>query len=234
MLRSIYIALILALVLVTSCENDYSYRGDMSSIAFSSDTLCFDTVFTGVASATTPLMIYNRSGKDMTIDRIWLSEESSANYNININGMNATDVGGLHLRSGDSLYVFVNIMPPVSDTPISMHTGELNVMSGSNVWTAHLLAYGMNVRHISGRITTDTTLDNELPYLVSGTLEIDSAATLNITEGTTIYMSEKSGIDVYGNLMSQGTISNRVKICSSRIDKFYADIPGPMLPIVGL
>jgi len=225
MRKSLYILLAALLNILGSCESDYSFSGSPSSIAFSVDTLSLDSVFTSLASATHKLMIYNRSGKDMTIDNISLRGGQSSLFNVNINGANATSVSSIHLCSGDSLYVFVNVLPPASDEKVYIVEDDIVVTGGSNVWTAHLLAYGLNVHRLSGHISQDTQFTNDIPYLISDTLSIDSGVSLILPEGTTLYMNEGSTICVYGSLFCQGSHDNMVSIRGYRIEKFYDDVP---------
>lgn len=226
MRQSLLIFFVSLSALFCACESDYSYRGDGTSIAFSTDTLSFDSVFTGIATTTAKLMIYNRSGKDMTLDQIYLKNGNTSSFNVNINGSNTTSLSNLHLRSGDSLYVFVNVFPKETDGKTYQLDDDIIVIGGSNTWSAHLLAYGMNVRRISGHLSTDTSFDNGLPYLISDTLTIDANVTLSVAHGATIYMNENAAIEVYGTLNCEGSLDNRIVFRASRTDKFYNDIPG--------
>lgn len=224
----IYISILLISLLTAliGCESDYSYRGNSSSIRFSADTLSFDTIFTGEATTTTSLRIYNVSGEDMTIDRIWLQGASSSAFHVNIDGVNKTELTDIRIRKGDSLFVFVNVLPRITNDFIYRLDDDIHVQAGSNKWTSHLQAFGMNAIRVSGRIARNTTWTAEKPYLLSGNVSVDKNATLTVNEGTQIFMSEKAQLDVYGRLITQGTRDNMVKISTARLDKFYSDIPG--------
>ena len=231
--RTYISALTLSLLMaVIGCESDYSYRGDATAIAFSADTLSFDTVFTGEATTTTSLMIYNKSDEDMTLDKIWLEGGSNSSFNVNINGSNATEMSGIHLRSGDSLYVFVNVFPQNSDEYIYELDDNIIVQAGHNMWSSHLKAYGLSAIRVTGHISEDAEWTSDKPYLLSGTVAVDSSVTLTIDEGTQIFLTEKAGIDVYGTLITKGTHDNMVRFRSSRTEEFYSDIPGQWYSIM--
>ena len=73
------------------------------------DSLLFDTVISQTISPTAAFKIYNKTEEDIKIASITLN--SSLNYfKININGKSGTSFSNVELRSGDSLFVFVQIV----------------------------------------------------------------------------------------------------------------------------
>lgn len=226
-LRSLSILLIAVMAVVTSCESDYSFRGDASSIAFSADTLSFDTLIVGKASRTEHLMIYNVSGEDMTISTIYLAGHGSSDYHVNINGSDDECVSGVHLRSGDSLYVFVTVFPRFNaDEVYSVTEDDIVVKAGNNTWTSKLWTCFVSAHALSGEISSDTTLTANVPYLIEDSLIVNSNATLTLDEGVEVYCLHGSRIDVRGRLVSCGSVEKPVKFRSSRLERFYSDVPG--------
>lgn len=212
---------------IVSCENDYSYKGDISSITLSVDTLMFDTIFTGEATPTTSIRIYNHSGENMTIDKIYLAKGNQSEYNININGNTTTSLTDVRLKSGDSLYVFVNIMPQITTEKMPyIIEDEIVVNSAGNIWKSKLIAYGQNVVRIKNAQIGNSQWKAEMPYLIIGTCQVDSLSTLSILPGTHVYFAKDATIDVYGKLSITGTPDSVVVLKSSRLDNFYSDIPG--------
>ena len=61
--------------------------------------------------------------------------------------------------------------------------------------------------------------------MVKGNIEVDSAATLTIGAGTTLYFSNHAGIDVYGTLRAEGTPEANVTLRGDRIDRMFDYLP---------
>ncbi len=227
MFRLSFLFSILMMLLVASCESDYSYRGDINSLSFSADTLSFDTVFCGSASVTGRVMIYNKSERDITIDCIQLRGGEDSDFKVSINGMQGSQVQEQHLRSGDSLYVFVNVFPKTdTDNPYRIIEDDIIAIAGSNQWVAHLWACGLTANRVTGTLATNVQWTNEIPYLITDTFTIDASAKLTISEGTEIYMSNNAYINVQGTLVALGSLHSPVRIKSARLSSFYSDIPG--------
>lgn len=220
-------AILFVILSFVACESDYSFRGDENSISFSADTLSFDTVFSGNASVTAKLMLYNRSANDMTIDDISLVGGSSSLYNVSINGTAGTHLNGVRLRSGDSLHIFVNIFPPINNIePYYIAEDDIVATAGTHSWTAHLWACALTAQRISGTISTNTQWQQGVPYLISDTLNIAPNTQLSISEGTEIYMAPAALISIEGSLCISGTRNAPVALRTSRLSSFYSDIPG--------
>lgn len=220
------IAITALIIMMSGCENDYSYRGDAHSISFSADTLSFDTIFAGEASVTGRLMIYNKSGENITIDKIWLKGGKISEYNVNINGASDLEVVNLRMRDGDSLYVFVNVLPKESQDIYRISEDEICVKAGNNLWSAKLWACGVTARKVTGEIREDTEWTNDMPYVMKEKLIIDSVATLTIREGVEIYCTEGARLEIEGKLKATGTKDNNIVFRGMRRGSFYHDIPG--------
>lgn len=215
------------LMATTSCETEYVHSGGANDLSFAADTLSFDTIFTGDATSTTFIALYNKSNKDILIDRIWLSGGNDSRFNVNINGQNATDVERLRIQEGDSLWIFVNVKAEETLDPTPFIIEDiLNVSSGTNTTTAHLIAYGQNVIRYNNARLGGSTWSSEMPYLLSGENIVDSAMTLTIKQGTQIFLEKGATLQIYGNIISIGTKDEKVIFSGVRRDEFYEDIPG--------
>ena len=83
MMRKLLFILLCACALV-GCK-EYRVSDDPTlRLAFSTDTLSFDSVFTEQGSATLQLMVYNRNASALKIDRIWMEDGEA--FRINIDG----------------------------------------------------------------------------------------------------------------------------------------------------
>jgi hypothetical protein len=223
----LYILLSVATFVGVGCESEYKHSGDASALVFASDTLSFDTIFTGEATPTTYLALYNRSDDDILIDRIYLAGGDNSYFNVNINGVNATSVENIRLQGNDSLWIFVNVFPreTTDDLPFVVED-VVSVTSGTHVSTVRLLAYAQNAVRLDNARLGSQIWTSQRPYLLSGHNVVDSGAVLTINEGTKVYFTEKASLDVYGSIVVCGTQQDKVLFKGMRNDEFYDDIPG--------
>lgn len=222
-----YTIICFATLFCVCCETEYSSADSPTSLSFATDTLSFDTIFTGSATTTTYLALYNRSDNDILIDRIWLNGGDDSPFNININGTNATSVESIRLQGRDSLWIFVNVYPneTTDDTPFVVED-VVSVSSGSCVVTSRLLAYAQNVVRVNSESVGGQKWDSQRPYLLSGVNVVDSTQILTISEGTQIYFEEDATLQVYGTLVAIGSQDKKIVFRGKRTDDFYDDIPG--------
>jgi hypothetical protein len=101
-------------------------------LSFSPDTISFDTVFTGLGSATMELRAVNPGNEPLRIDRIWLGGGTLSPFRLNINGDPVTETGETVIAQGDSIFIFVEVMvdPVGGDLPLAV-TDSVNFLSGS-------------------------------------------------------------------------------------------------------
>lgn len=220
------------LLVFSACEKDYSFRGDSNAITLATDTLSYDTLYTGTLAATGSLLVYNTSGEDLTIDRIYLGKGSESAFKICVNGRNTNELTDIRLQRKDSLYVFLNVFPPKTDeSQPYLLEDEIVVIHGTNRWQCVVMAYGQNTIPLTGKISSDMQLSDNMPYMVSGTCIVDSSATLTASPGTRILFSDNARLDVYGALKMVGSRDKHVVVKSCNIDYYYGDIPGQWGPI---
>ena len=82
-----FLAAFALLLTFFACRKDENFTTDSSAkVAFSSDTLRFDTVFTSLGSATRYIKVFNRNNKPIKITQISLENKTSAVFNLNIDG----------------------------------------------------------------------------------------------------------------------------------------------------
>src|SRR5690606_40056225 len=79
------------------------------NLAFSKDTVVFDTVFTTIGSTTQQLKIYNKESKTILIEEVELMRGSSSPYRINPDGLLGTQLAGIELEGKDSLFLFLEV-----------------------------------------------------------------------------------------------------------------------------
>lgn len=237
--------LICCVVLVfAACRKENSISTDPThKLAFSTDTILFDTVFTTLGSSTHHLKIYNPYPDDLNISEIRLMGGEASRFKINLDGEIGTEFHDKVVPANDSIYTFMNVTidPDDRTTPFVVEDSILFVTNG-NTQMVKLVAWGQNARYIVAdrmingfppfKIVADsletTHWTNELPYVVYGYALINSYGTLHIHEGTHIYVHSGGGLWSWsdGQLIIDGTAENPVIIEGDRLEPFFKDQPG--------
>jgi hypothetical protein len=223
--------LLLVLGISTSwgCERDYMFRGGSEGVSFSLDTVMFDTIFTSIGSATRHFRVYNPYGNDMTIDAIKLAGGEDSKFRININGIPEHTALDVQLRSGDSLFVFIDVTidPAGTNAPFVVMDSIL-FFTKERVQDVKLVAYGQDVVLLRKETIKSQTFTSEKPYLIYDWLMVDTASVLTIEEGSRLHFYQGASLFVHseGSLIVNGTRENPVVFSGSRLESMYADVPG--------
>ncbi|HLP64780.1 hypothetical protein [Flavobacterium sp.] len=118
--------LVIVLVLsLTSCRNDFEFEPSTGGLEFSKDTVYLDTVFTNIGSSTYRLKVYNRSDSDISIPQIRLAKGTASKYRIMVDGLTGEDAdnsgvgdgkifNNVELLANDSLFVFIEVTADVA------------------------------------------------------------------------------------------------------------------------
>ena len=190
------------------------------------DSLLFDTVFSKTISPTAIFKVYNETKENIKISSIVL--ESQSNYfQINVNGKSGTSFSDVEILSGDSLYVFVQIVADESGDDIPLLIDDkIKFLYNGNCQSVALSAYSQDVYHLREKIhiVSDTTWCGKKPFLVYDSIIVDSAATLTIKEGVMLYMKKNATMLVNGTLRIEGTLDNEVVFRTNRIDNVSKDL----------
>ena len=216
---------ILATIIISTfcfCSEDFEYNTG-AKLNFSSDTLKFDTVFTGEKSSIRYLKIFNNTDKNININTIHL-ENNDNQIHLNINGIETTSAENIELRKNDSIFVFAQAELKNQTENYSL-TNSLIVNTGGENQRVIITAYAINVEKLDGTINSDTTLPENKSYISHSGVKVAKNAKLTIKEGVSIYFGKESGIEIEGALNIEGTIENPVKFQGIRSEKEYAEIP---------
>jgi len=221
---------VLAIVMVWGCERDYMFRGGTEGIAFSQDTVMFDTIFTSIGSATRHFRVYNPYGSDMTIDAIQLAGGEDSKFRINVNGIPEHRVDDVALRTGDSLFVFVEVtINPDANTDASfVVVDSVLFYTKERIQSVQLVAYGQDVVVMRKDSIASQTFTSEKPYLIYDSLKVGVGATLTIEAGARLHFYKGASLIVNkeASLIVNGTKDNPVIFSGSRLEEWYADKPG--------
>ena len=231
----LFVNLILFVVLAnlnSGCKKPLNFS--KGNLEFSRDTIVFDTVFTTIGSTTQQLKIYNRENRTVVIEEIQLMGGSSSPFRINFDGLMGTNFADIELEAKDSLYTFVEVtlnpnggvLPMVIEDSIRFRT------NGKDQYII-LAAWGQDVYYHYSDISSDSldlnegTWPNDKPHLIYGGAFVDSAKTLNILPGTTIYLHHKAYLFNYkGTININGTKDDPVTLQGDRLESLYDDVSG--------
>lgn len=215
-----FLCAMLLLALVPSCITDEFTDSPSDRLSFSTDTLSFDTVFTGVGTPTARLRIYNHAKKAINISSIRMKEADSR-FSINVDGVSGRDFRDVEIRGGDSIFVFVECYIPQSDTNTpTLVEDQLQFVSNGNTQSVLLQAYGQNVTRLRGlTITEDMTLTPDRPYVVFDSLNVAQGATLHILPGTMLLFHDKAALNVRGRIEAVGNAEGIIQMRGDRLDE---------------
>ena len=211
----------------SSCNKDSFISSPDATLITSADSLKFDTVFTSVGSVTQSFKINNPNNQKLLFSSIKLAGGNASSFKININGIAAPEVTGVELAANDSLYVFVTVKidPNLSGLPFIVKDSIEISYNGNNRFV-QLEAYGQNANFLrSVVIKEDREWKNNLPYVILGSLQVDTNITLTIDPGCRIYSHANAPILVDGTLLINGTKAEPVTFTGDRLDEDYKDFP---------
>jgi hypothetical protein len=231
----------ISLLHLSACQKERIYTSSEAMLKFSVDTLSFDTVFTAQGSSTRWLKVYNPYNKAVSISSIRLAGGAASDFNINIDGVSATEQTEVLLRAGDSMYIFVAVrIDPSRGDAIRMDSIYFDI--NGNQQKVFLEAYGWNANYLGGigdttfYVNTVVTLSGTRPYVVAGwhifensTLRIEPGVKLymyggptpRIAERALLYFGNNSTIEIGIN----GSFQNPVIIQTHRLEEDFQDFP---------
>jgi hypothetical protein len=214
-------------IIIFSCKKDSFITSPQANLSTSADTLSFDTVFTSAGSITQSFKIFNNNNQKLRLSQVKLSGGASSPFKINIDGTSANEVDNIDLAANDSLYVFVevNVNPTTANLPFVLRDSILISYNGNQKFV-QLQAYGQNAIFLNNAtITGNVTWTNILPYVILGSLVVDSNATLTVQPGTRIFLHATAPFLVDGTLIVNGTKQDSVVFNGDRLDPDYSVLP---------
>ena len=210
-----------------SCAKDGFITSPDASLSTSSDTLAFDPVFTNAGSITQSFKVFNTNNQKLKISSIRLAGGPSSPFKINVDGVASPQIADIQINKNDSIYIFVqvNVDPTSSTLPFILRDSIQINYNGNNKWV-QLQAYGQNAIFYKNKIIDKNTVwINTLPYVISGSIKVDTGKTLQIEAGAKIYLHADAPFLVDGTLIVRGTKNEPVIFAGDRLDADYKDLP---------
>lgn len=220
----------LLLLLLIACGKDRIITAPDARLQLSTDSLRFDTVFTSAGSTYRFLKIINDNDRKLRLDEIELRGGTASVFKLNVDGQPGTRFTSLELAANDSLYVFVqvNIQPGSGSLPFVVRD-SLRIRWNGNTRHVQLEAWGQNAIYLRNKVvSTDETWTAALPYVILGSLQVNTGITLTLQKGTRVYVNGAAPVLVNGTLVANGQkdTADRVYFAGDRLDEPYRDYPG--------
>lgn len=217
------------LLLFYSCKKEHYINSTDARVRFSADTLKFDTVFTTAGSVTYFFKILNDNNQKLRLTAVQLMGGINSAFKINVDGFPGPSVSGIDIAAHDSIYVFVsvNINPAAGNLPFVIRDSIKISYNGIDK-QVQLEAWGQNAHFLRNKkISADEVWSNDLPYVILGSLVIESDKTLTLSKGCRIYVHADAPILVDGTLLVNGLkdSADRVIFRSDRLDEPYKNFP---------
>lgn len=226
-MRFLFSRTLLVIGILSSCQQDLAFTSDSKAVlAFSDDTVQFDTVFTTIGSTTKSFRFHNQNDNAVKTT-ISLSGGEQSNFRLNIDGVKTTSVIDYEIMGNDSIYVFVEVTvdPQNSNSPLVIED-SITFFTNGNKQNVKLVAYGQDVHLYNDSVIITQTWLNDKPYLIYNSVLIDSMEVLTIEAGAQLYFHHNSSMIVAGTLKSYGTIEDPIVFKGDRLEHLYDDETG--------
>lgn len=212
-----------------ACEPEEEQLTSSSNarLAFSNDTVVFDTLLSNRTSITKRFRIYNPNEKAVRIDDIHLGKGRYSDYSMIVNGCSGTSIKDQVLFGGDSLLVLVNIDIDPQDKNLPYLVKDSVVVEWGRFRThVKLVAWGQDATFINGGLICDEVWTAERPYVIYNYAYVDTLCSLTVKPGARIYLDNEASLFVQGSLKINGDSGNHVMVRNTRFDRNYREAPG--------
>jgi hypothetical protein len=220
--------LLLALILFSCRKDSFISSGD-ARVTITADTLKYDTVFVTTGSTYRTFKIINENNQKLRLTSVKLMGGPASVYKMNLDGTPGTQFNNVEIEANDSVYVFaqVNVDPSVANLPFILRD-SIEISYNGNKRLVQLEAWGQNAHFFRDKvITSSETWNNDLPYVILGSLIVRPNQTLTINKGCRIYLHADAPVIVEGTLLVNGLkdTADRVYFRGDRMDDPYRDFP---------
>jgi len=226
MLKNLFtITFILILIFIFSCnktEFDYSKN---TKLQFSTDSIIFDTIFSGIGSTTKKFKIFNNSKNALLISDIYLAKKETSKYKLNVSGKSNYLHNDVIINPNDSMFVFVQVKINTNQDAL-LEQDSIIFVTNDNSQNIKLLAWGQDVHFINGQYVNNQVWQNDKPYLIYNSMLVEENQKLTIEEGCKIYFHRGSSMYIVGTLEINGSFENPVTLQGDRLEQVYNDVPG--------
>lgn len=235
MLRTICLfCTMLAMAYCTPSEEELTFDTN-AYLTFSTDTVFFDTLFTDTVSFTKRFRVYNPQSNAVKLSSISLGMGGNSDFHLSVNGLEGKQFTDQIILGKDSLLVLVavNIPSREENTPFLVEDSVVFV-TNDNIQAVNLVAWGQDGYFFRGDsiIDCNTSWPADKPYVLYGSILVDSLCELTIEAGTEIYVNQGASIFIAGSVKVNGTAELPVLFRNIRLD--IENAPGQWTGLVFL
>ncbi len=234
--RRLTLLLFLALGILAGCMKEEAFTTSPDAVLrFSSDTVAFDTVISGVPANTRTFQVYNPNKRSIRIADVRLEKGSASVFRVNVDGtfLEGGRGGDFEIASSDSLRVFIEMTAPFSDSdePISVGDKLLFRTEGGAEGAVTLTAYGQDVTPLKALVVKrDTILSGRRPYQIYDSLVVAEGAKLTLNAGVRLYFHPDASLIVRGTLRAEGQLGEEVMMRGDRLGNMFSNQPYDRIP----
>lgn len=192
--------------LLPGCKPREEELQTSGSLAFSADTVKFDTVFTTLRTVTKRLWVYNRNPKAVNVDLISLDNSATSPYKLLINGDLRQTASNVYIRGNDSLLILVHAQ--LKDNGQNglakdyVLEEKLNFRTNGQDQRVLLRSFGQNIYlHNNATLACGEVWRSDRPHVLYGTVRVPAGCTLTIKPGTRVYAHAGAALVVQGRLL---------------------------------
>ncbi len=186
-------------------------------------------MFVTAGSTYRALTIINENNQKLRLSSVKLMGGAASVYKMNVDGTPGTQFNNLEIEANDSIYIFaqVYVNPSAANLPFILRD-SIEITYNGNKKLVQLEAWGQNAHFFRDKVVaTNETWNNDLPYVILGSLLINANQTLTINKGCRIYVHADAPVVVNGTLQVNGLkdTADRVYFRGDRLDEPYKDYP---------
>ena len=220
------LVVVFAFSLFGGCQKEHEGDSNKRLLAFSTDTVAFDTIFAAIGSPIKNFRVYNPTSDPITISSIRLAGGENSGFRLNINGDADNEVNNIEIPGRDSIFIFVEaLLNKGGKSQLMVAEDSIIFKVYSKEQKVQLLAWGQDYKLVRSEMLHTTTWTKEKPYLVYNYAFVDSTQTLTIEEGSTIYFHKNAGLLIKGKLIVRGTTAEPVVFKGDRLESGYLNLP---------
>ena len=211
----------------TSCIEDDFTTSPSDRLAFSTDTVAFDTVITLQGTATKQMVVYNHSNKQINISSIKVAGLSDkGHFHLNVDGVRGDEFQNVEIRGNDSIFIFIEAyLDEMERNEPTLLEDKLEFVTNGVAQYVKLTAWGQDVVRINGdTIRRNTRFTADKPYLIYGTMFVSERATLTIDAGATLLFHDKAMMRCAGRVLANGTAEAPITFRGDRLDRIVGEI----------
>lgn len=210
---------------MASCIDDSVSTSPSDTLTFSRDTVNFDTVFTDLGTPTARLVVINRAKKGINISSIRFRRADTP-FTLNVDGVSGSEFHDVEIRGRDSIFVFIEcFIPPTQGASPGLTADDLEFVTNGVTQQVRVEAYGQNVTRLRNvRLTADTRLTAERPYVIFDSLTVAPGVTLTVDPGANLLFHDGAALVVEGTLLALGSQEKKINMRGDRLDNVLPNV----------